>query len=213
MRDPIKDYQAYVFPTPFEATETGTRIMRFITSPEGMGLDVGAHASSDLDWSHLGKGRRLVSQSRSSRGGLGLALSPAISHPTTGSEEVRMRHGSHRSARISSLLLVTYLNACTSWQVQGVPPERVLQDPQYAQKGVRITTVDNRRLEILRPLLKGDTLVGQATDTVVAVPLLEIRDLAVRRPDTGRTFLLVLGLAAAAGAGLLILSLATLESQ
>jgi hypothetical protein len=124
-----------------------------------------------------------------------------------------MRHGSHRSARISSLLLVTYLNACTSWQVQGVPPERVLQDPQYAQNGVRITTVDNHRLEILRPLLKGDTLVGQAKDTVVAVPLLEIQDLAVRRPDTGRTFLLILGLAAAAGAGLLIISLATLESQ
>jgi hypothetical protein len=89
----------------------------------------------------------------------------------------------------------------------------VLQDPQYAEKEVRITTVDRRRLEILRPLLKGDTLVGQVKDTVVAVPLLEIRDLAVRRPDTGRTFLLVLGVAAAAGAGLLILSLATLESQ
>jgi hypothetical protein len=89
----------------------------------------------------------------------------------------------------------------------------VLQDPQYAQKRVRITTVDNRRLEILRPLLKGDTLVGQAKDTVVAVPFLQIRDLAVRRPDTGRTFLLVLGLAAAAVAGLYIISLATLDTQ
>jgi hypothetical protein len=123
-----------------------------------------------------------------------------------------MRHGSRHSACISSLLFVTYLNACTSWQVQGVPPERVLQDPQYTRKGVRITTVDNRRLEILRPRLKGDTLVGQARDTVVAVPLMDIRDLAVRRSDGGRTLLLVLGLAATAGLGFLILLAATLPS-
>ena len=141
-----------------------------------------------------------------------IASSLTPSYPVTG-VGVDMRHGSRRFARISSLLLVTYLNACTSWQVQGVPPERVLQDPQYNQKRVRITTVDNRRLEILRPQLRSDTLVGQAKDTVVTVPLLEIRDLAVRRPDTGRTFLFVLGLAAAAGIGYLILLAATLDSQ
>lgn len=133
----------------------------------------------------------------------------APSHPATGSE-VRIRHGSRRSARLSSLLLVTYLNACTSWQLQGVPPERVLQDPQYARKSVRITTVDNRRLEIFRPHLRGDTLTGQAKDTAVAVPLPQIRDLSVRRADTERTILLVLGLAAAAGVGVLVLFVATL---
>jgi len=121
-----------------------------------------------------------------------------------------MRHSSRCSACMSSLLLMAYLNACTSWQMQGVPPERALQQP--LRKAVRIMTVDNRRLEILRPHLRGATLAGQVRGTAVAIPLREIRDLEVRRPDTGRTFLLVLGLAATAAAGLLILVVATVPS-
>jgi hypothetical protein len=37
MPEPIQEYQVYAFPTPFEASETGARIMDFIHSPGGIG--------------------------------------------------------------------------------------------------------------------------------------------------------------------------------
>jgi hypothetical protein len=101
---------------------------------------------------------------------------------------------------ISAVLLATYLSACTSWQVQKVVPEKTFSDPLYVRKGVRVTTLDNRRFVLRQPELRNDSIAGRVNDTTeMAIPLQGVSELAVRRPDAGRTALLVLGSAAAAG--------------
>jgi hypothetical protein len=113
-----------------------------------------------------------------------------------------MRYRSSGCARISLFLLLTYLNACTSWRVAGVPPQQAIEDSHY-RKSVRVTTADHRTIEVSHPQLRQDTLVGQVNNRPIAIPLSEIRTLAVRRTDTGRTILLLVGLAAVTGAALL----------
>lgn len=95
---------------------------------------------------------------------------------------------------LASLLLVTQLGACTKWELQPVVPGRAFADSQYARRGVRVTTADDRSVEILRPRLTGDTIMGRAKGKgAVSVSLRDVRSLAVKRPAAGRTVLLVLG--------------------
>ena len=75
-----------------------------------------------------------------------------------------MRH--HVRPFLSLLVLVCYLNACTTWQVQTAPTSSVLTN--YA----------------------GDTIVGRGRDTTaVAIPLQEVREVAVKRTSVPRTAL------------------------
>ena len=85
-----------------------------------------------------------------------------------------MRH--HVRPFLSLLVLVCYLNACTTWQVQTAPTSSVLTN--YA----------------------GDTIVGRGRDTTaVAIPLQEVREVAVKRTSVPRTALLIVGMGAVAG--------------
>jgi hypothetical protein len=103
----------------------------------------------------------------------------------------------------SAVLLVTYLNACTSWQAPNVAPERILQDSQSVRKGVRVTTLDGQRFKVEHPALTGDTLTGTGDTAAVAIPLGQVRELEVRRPSAPRTAALVAGsLVGAAAAAL-----------
>jgi hypothetical protein len=102
---------------------------------------------------------------------------------------------------ISACLLATYLSACTSWKVQTVAPEQTFSDSLYVKKGVRVTTLDSQHVEIRHPKLTRDTVTGWSRNgAMVAVPLQNIGQLAVKRPDSGRTVLLVAGSVVGAGA-------------
>jgi hypothetical protein len=109
----------------------------------------------------------------------------------------------------SAVLVTTWLSACTGWQAQSVAPERVLQDSQFVRRGVRVTTLDGRRLEIAHPALRADTLTGTGDTAAVAIPLGQVRKLDVRRPSASRTAALVGGsLVGAAAATLGVLCIA-----
>jgi hypothetical protein len=103
----------------------------------------------------------------------------------------------------SAILLVTYLSGCTSWRAQTVAPERVLQDSQLVRKGVRITTLDGQRFKVEHPVLRGDSLTGTRDTAAIAIPLSQVRGLDVRRPNAGRTTLLVTGSVVGAAAATL----------
>jgi hypothetical protein len=109
----------------------------------------------------------------------------------------------------SALLLTAYLSGCSSWQVQNVSPEQVVQDSSLVRKSVRVTTLDGQRFKVAHPALRADTLTGTRDTTAVAIPLAQVRELEVRRPSGQRTALFVGGSlvgAAAATAGVLCLA-------
>lgn len=60
------------------------------------------------------------------------------------------------------------------------------------------TTAGGRYIEVREPRLRGDSLTGLSGGTPVAIPLRDVQEIAVKRTDTGRTILLVVGSLAAA---------------
>src|SRR5438045_8409577 len=88
---------------------------------------------------------------------------------------ISRRHG-------SAVLLATWLSACTGWQAESVAPERVLQDSHFVRRGVRVTTLDGRRLKIAHPALMADTPTGTSDTGAATLPLGQLRAMNGRRP-------------------------------
>jgi hypothetical protein len=88
-------------------------------------------------------------------------------------------HGSMHSAMLSTLLVVTTLTACTSWRVQPVGPEQLLNDER--PNAVRVQRADQSRVVLNSPQLVSDSLLGTTRGQRTAVPLADITQIAVRR--------------------------------
>ena len=120
-------------------------------------------------------------------------------------------HGSMRSAMLSTLLVVTTLTACTSWRVQPVSPERLLNDER--PKAVRVQRADSSRVVLNSPQLVSDSLLGTTRGQRTAVPLADITQIAVRRGNGLKTTGLILGIPAAALAVILVAYLSCEDCQ
>jgi hypothetical protein len=120
---------------------------------------------------------------------------------------------------LTLLAAVLWASACARWQPATQPVPDLL-----AQKGVeelRVTRADSSRLVLYHPVLVGDSLVGtrsrrtpatpfadtearRADGPEVTLPLSDVRQVETRQARTGRTLLLVLGIAAVASLAALI---------
>ena len=101
------------------------------------------------------------------------------------------------------IMMATCLAACTTWQVQPAPTSSVLT--KYAGKEVRVTTVGGQRIQIRQPTISSDSIIGRGRDTTaVAIPLQEVREVAVKRTNIARTTFLIVGMGAVAGAAALV---------
>jgi len=109
---------------------------------------------------------------------------------------------------IAAVLLATYLSACTSWRVQPVSPEQLLNDQH--PKAVRVQRADRSRVVLNSPELVSDSLLGTARGQRAGVPLADITEIAVRRVDALKTGGLTLGILATSFA---ILAVVILSSE
>jgi hypothetical protein len=114
-------------------------------------------------------------------------------------------HGSMHSAMLRILLAMTTLTACTSWRVQPVSPEQLLNDQR--PKAVRVQRADRSRVVLNRPQLVSDSLLGTARGQRTAVPLADITQIAVRRGNALKTTGLILAVPATAFALFLVVYL------
>jgi hypothetical protein len=117
------------------------------------------------------------------------------------------------------VLLGLQILACTSWKTPAVSPQELVAGE--TPKAVRVTRSDGSQVVVIRPRVTGDNLTGQRpgrTDAshpaqeVVVVPLSDIRSVAVRRGDTGRTVLLIVGLGLTAAAATLLVAIASIDA-
>ncbi len=112
---------------------------------------------------------------------------------------------------LSSILLPVYISSCTSWQVQSVSPEQVVEQEQPSQ--VRVTTTDQSEVVLEAPRVSGDNLLGLGdrnvswagtiyavsdTGSALEIPLADISHLAVKKTNITKSVLLGLGIAAGA---------------
>jgi hypothetical protein len=112
---------------------------------------------------------------------------------------------------VSSVLLPVYLSSCTSWQVQPISPEQVVEQEQPSQ--VQVTTTDQSEVVLEAPRVSGDNLLGLGdrhvswagsayavsdTGSALQIPLADISHVAIKKTDATRSVLLGLGIAAGA---------------
>lgn len=113
--------------------------------------------------------------------------------------------------RVVSLTLIPLLlGACASWQAQDPPfAPHVEKGPEV----VRLTLVDGRVLDLRRPTLSGDSIVGKnlrarSSSAIAAVPIGDVAQMEVSKVTAKKTMLAVglpiAGLALIAGVGGLI---------
>ncbi len=97
---------------------------------------------------------------------------------------------------VGAILLPVYLSSCTSWQVQPVSPEQVVEEEQPSQ--VRVTTTDQSEVVLEAPRVSGENLLGLGdrnvswagsayavsdTGSALAIPLDNISHVALKRID------------------------------
>ena len=123
---------------------------------------------------------------------------------------------------LSCLLLPAYLSSCTSWQVQGVSPQQVIEREQPSR--IRVTRTDRSEVFLDDPQVSGDMLIGfrrdmtydsiyEATDTsaVLEIPLADISHVAISKTDVGKGILIGLGVAAVTMLVLAGIAVATMD--
>ena len=95
------------------------------------------------------------------------------------------------------LFLVLNLTACTSWHSVAIPSPAEFIEAEQPDR-VRVTMQDGSQLDIEKPFVSGDQLLGKDWRTWevnrllgnaddVSVPLADILQLEVRRPDLARS--------------------------
>lgn len=108
-------------------------------------------------------------------------------------------------------LLLGQLAACTTWRAQPLPPQQF--EAPAAGRQVHIVRVNGSEVTLEATRRSGDTLYGtpprdydtNTPATVVAIPLSDIRTIAVREADATKTVGLVLILAIGLAGGALAL--------
>lgn len=111
------------------------------------------------------------------------------------------KHSGKRYRLLALLQLVIFLPACNIWQVQQASPADLVTTTRPSM--VRVSSASNSRVELKNPEVQGDTLYGlrwsredEAWSRRTALPLANIKDVALLRTDFGRTAVLLLGAAA-----------------
>src|SRR5512146_2510842 len=103
--------------------------------------------------------------------------------------------------KFQRLGFLVVLTACTSWHVVETPAPAQLVAREQPKK-LLVTRQDGSRIELSKPDVHGDTLIGHRgtglalSDTAreIRVPVSSIRSVAVRRPSAGKTIALIAGI-------------------
>lgn len=95
-----------------------------------------------------------------------------------------------RTRVVAAVLLLAYLPACSSWRVQNLSPQALIEAEHPAQ--VRVSRPDGTKQVLHQPSIAGDTLRGSAQEP--AIPLGDVQTVETRHGDTGKSLLLVGGI-------------------
>jgi hypothetical protein len=118
--------------------------------------------------------------------------------------------GKHNPLRLPVMygLLLSSVLACTRWQLEEISPERVVSEKKPSR--ILVTRLDSTRVELIRPHVSRDSLIGSATPSgpPVSIPLSAVANVSVIKVEPIPTIALVLGISGAAFAAIMALALA-----
>lgn len=100
-----------------------------------------------------------------------------------------------RTRAIAVVLLLAYLPACSSWRVENVSPQALIEAEHPAQ--VRVLRTNGAKQILHQPAITGDTLRGSVREP--PIPLANVHAIETRHRDAGKTVLLVVGIVVLSG--------------
>lgn len=94
---------------------------------------------------------------------------------------------------IATLLLATYLPACTSYQAMAAPTVELQAPPKPVQEA-RLTLASGERFELRAPRVNGDSLRGLGMNGKPrSVALADVTKVEVQKPNTAGTVGVIVG--------------------
>ena len=104
----------------------------------------------------------------------------------------------HQSASVAAILIALSLAGCTSWYVERVHPQAVI-DREHPT-AIQVREKKGAQYIMNTPALAGDSLTGTVNEARRGVPLTAIEWIAVRKPNgIGNVALFVFVIGGAAG--------------
>jgi len=94
---------------------------------------------------------------------------------------------------IACTLLLWFLAGCTSWRVQNLTPQQIID--RWHPTSVRVTTADSSEFVLDQPeIAGGDSLAGLERGAPSSVAVSDVTQVAIRKFSTGKTVGLVAGI-------------------
>src|SRR5438034_7715488 len=98
---------------------------------------------------------------------------------------------------IACTLLLWFLAGCTSWHVQNLTPQQIID--RWHPTSVRVTTADRSEFVLDQPEIAGsDSLAGLHNGAPSSVAVSDVTQVAIRKFSAGKTVRLVAGISVAA---------------
>ena len=103
---------------------------------------------------------------------------------------------------LSLIVMASYLAGCTSWRVQPVTPEQLVETERPGK--VRVLTTQNQQLVFHQPFVRDDSLMGYVEGEATRMPLDQIVRVEKRQTDGAQTALVGLWIAALVVGGVIV---------
>jgi len=105
-------------------------------------------------------------------------------------------------------LLLSNVIACTRWQLEEISPERVVSETHPSR--IRVTLLDSTHVELIRPHVSRDSLIGSVTPSgpPVSIPLSAVANVSVLKVKTAPTIALIFAFSAAVAGVIMAVALA-----
>jgi hypothetical protein len=98
----------------------------------------------------------------------------------------------HAKQFASLIVMVLYLDGCTSWQVQPVAPQQLVDTDRPSK--VRVLTKHHQKLVFEQPFVRNDSLLGNVDGKAMRIALDKIAQVEKRHTDTGKNVMLGVGI-------------------
>ena len=93
---------------------------------------------------------------------------------------------------VASAVVATHLAACHSWRVEAVPPTQLLATSHPSE--IRVTRQDSSKVVLATPGIVRDSLWGWSRGAELGMPLTDVRAIATRHGDAGKSVFLGVGI-------------------
>ena len=93
---------------------------------------------------------------------------------------------------LSLIVMISYLAGCTSWRVQPVAPEQLVESQRPSK--IRVETTQHEKLVLKQPFVRDDSLMGYADGRATRIPLDQIVRVEKKQTDPAKVGVLVVAI-------------------